>query len=333
MPKPPRKDFVKLYGNDGKVLRFTAQLAEAKPEDGDRLFVVNYNLADDTMQIFEPPQRNIGIVTGKFLEKGVHTNQITGELFKPQDFVSGNVIKVYNRAFELLDMDEYTRKYMQDPDAMRTYDLGAVLEKLRESMRQQFPAVRDIFRKFDFDHDGVLTLPEFRKALAKWGYMMSDAEALVIMKHFDTRKDGQVSYNEFCDALLDQDYTTAMMTLKPHLDQVQDSDYAGKASMKLQERGETEKVRKAVRDIGDCIYKHTQVFKKLMKEFVHLTHEPVVTCEQIAKALNDIGQPFALQDVTRCVLFVMPGVDPQRVSYIDFLKSMVTSYHDLCANR
>ena len=25
---------------------------------------------------------------------------------------------------------------------------------------------------------------------------------LKIMRHFDTRKDGQVSYNEFCDALL-----------------------------------------------------------------------------------------------------------------------------------
>jgi len=333
MPKPPRKDFVKLFGNDGKVLRFTAQLAEAKPEDSDRLFVVNYNLADDTMQIHEPPQRNIGIVTGKFLEKGVHTNQITGELFKPTDLFPGNVIKVYNRAFEILDMDEYTRKYIEFNGAPRTYDLGAVLEKLRESMRQQFPAVRDIFRKFDSDHDGVLTWQEFKKALEKWGYMMTTEEALVIMKHFDTRKDGQVSYNEFCDALLDQDYTTNMMTLKPRLDEVKDADYAAKASFKLEERGETEKVRKAVRDIGDCIYKHTAVFKKLMKEFVHMTHEPVVTCAQICRALTDIGQPFHLEDVTRCVLFVLPGVDPQRVNYIEFLKSMVTSYHDLCANR
>ena len=27
-------------------------------------------------------------------------------------------------------------------------------------------------------------------------------DVLKIMRHFDTRKDGQVSYNEFCDALL-----------------------------------------------------------------------------------------------------------------------------------
>lgn len=27
-------------------------------------------------------------------------------------------------------------------------------------------------------------------------------DVLKIMRHFDSRKDGQVSYNEFCDALL-----------------------------------------------------------------------------------------------------------------------------------
>merc|ERR1712025_346844 len=117
-----------------------------------------------------------------------------------------------------LDMDEYTRNYFENDGATRTYDLAAVLEKLREAMRQQFPGVRDVFRKFDSDHDGVLTKDEFKKALEKWGYMITPEEALVIMKHFDTRQDGQVSYNEFCDALLDQDYTTAMMTMKPMLD-------------------------------------------------------------------------------------------------------------------
>merc|ERR1740138_295457 len=175
---------------------------------------------------------------------------MTGQLFKPNDFYPGSIIQAYNRAFEIIDMDEYTRKYIENHGANQLYDLAAVLEKLREGMRQQFPLVRDIFRKFDADHDGVLTWQEFHKALEKWGYMMTTEEALVIMKHFDTRKDGQVSYNEFCDALLDQDYTTNMMTLKPRLDEVKDADYAAKASFKLEERGETEKVRKAVRDIG-----------------------------------------------------------------------------------
>ena len=30
---------------------------------------------------------------------------------------------------------------------------------------------------------------------------LANEDVLKIMRHFDTRKDGQVSYNEFCDAL------------------------------------------------------------------------------------------------------------------------------------
>jgi len=332
-PKPPKKDFVKSFSNDGKVLRFTAAYANPKAEDVDRLFVVNFNLADDALSIHEPPQRNIGIVTGKFLEKGIHVNQCTGEIFKPQDLFPGSIIKVYNREFEIIDMDEYTRKYIENPSVARSFDLDAVLEKFREGLRQQFPLARDIFRKFDSDHDGVMTLPEFKKALEKWGFQLSDEEVLAVMRHFDTRKDGQVSYNEFCDALLDEDYTTSMLKAKPTMQKHHDADYAQRAKSKLEERTETDNVRAAVRAMGDVVYKHTAAFTKLFKEFSHTTHERTLNCEQIQQAFKQIGHAFNIDDVRRCVLFVLPEVDPDRVSYVDFLKAMVTSFHDCSANR
>jgi len=328
LPKPPRKDVAKLYSNDGKVLHFTAQYANPKPEDVDRCFVVNFNLADDSLSIHEPPQRNLGIVTGKFLEQGVHVNQITGKLFQPRDLYPGAIIKVYNREFEIIDMDEYTRKYIEDPDAMRSFDLDAVLQKLREGLRQQYPLVRDIFRKFDLDHDGVLTMHEFRQALAKWGFQISEEESLVLMRHFDSRKDGQVSYNEFCDALLDEDYTTHMLKTKPPLQKSHSAAYAEKARSKVEERAETERVRSAVRALGDLIYQHTQALMKLLKEFTHMTHGQTVTCGQIVEALAQLGHTFDLEDVRRSVLFVLPNADTEHVNYVEFLKAMVASYHD-----
>merc|ERR1712032_664039 len=113
------KDFIKLYENEGKILRFTAKFLHPKPEDVSRLFVVNFHLQDDTLSIHEPPQRNLGIVTGKFLEKSVHLNQLTGMLCKPEDLVPGNTFKVYNNEFIIMDMDEYTRKMIQDPNGQR----------------------------------------------------------------------------------------------------------------------------------------------------------------------------------------------------------------------
>lgn len=33
-------------------------------------FIISYFLSDDTVLVFEPPQRNSGILGGKFLERG-----------------------------------------------------------------------------------------------------------------------------------------------------------------------------------------------------------------------------------------------------------------------
>merc|ERR1711907_832009 len=122
-----------------------------EPEDVLRRFVFNFYLWDDCMSIHEPPQRNLGIITGKFLEKGVHLNQKTGRLFEPRDCLPGNIVQCFNNEFEMLEMDEYTRKYLTDVNSAghQNYDLPSVLEKLREAMRQQGPTVKEIFRRFD----------------------------------------------------------------------------------------------------------------------------------------------------------------------------------------
>eukprot|EP00928_Gymnodinium_smaydae_P024383 TRINITY_DN1973_c0_g4_i1.p1 TRINITY_DN1973_c0_g4~~TRINITY_DN1973_c0_g4_i1.p1 ORF type:complete len:749 (+),score=176.38 TRINITY_DN1973_c0_g4_i1:99-2345(+) len=331
IPKPPKKDYNKLFYHEGKIMRFTARFAKPKPEDVDRLFVINYYLADDTMCIHEPPQRNLGIVTGKFLDKNVHLNQLTGDIFRIEDFTSGNRIKVLNHEFEIIDCDEYTRKLLADPNQRHTsMDLVTILEKMRESMRQQFPLVRDIFRRFDTDHDSVITKDEFKKGCEKFGFLLSDEEVITILKHFDARQDGQVSYNEFCDVLLDEDYTTSMLKTKPNMDLDYDASYHERAASKVEERAETEAVRKAVRELGDAVYKKSEFFPRLMKEFSHLTHLSVVNCEQIQWALLQLGQSFTLQDVQRAAVFVMgPDADLQAIPYIGFFRSLQNAYHDL----
>lgn len=333
IPKVPKKDFMKLFNNEGKILRFTGKFTQAKPEDEGRRFVFNFHLFDDTLSIHEPPQRNLGIVTGKFLEKGVHLNQKTGRLFEPADLIPGSIIKIFNHEFEILDMDEYTRKYITQDGAGPTVDLQAVLEKLREGMRQQFPLVRDIFRRFDTDHNGVITKQEFGQALHKFGFILSDEEVLIVMRHFDKRQDGQVSYNEFCDSLLDEDCTSEMLKSKAPIDARPDPQYNERAAMKAHERAETDKVRKAVRDIGDVFYKHVGMMQKMFKEFTHMTHQNYVSCEQIHAALLKIGFAFDLEDVQRCVLFVVPDADLDKLDYVHFCQSLVACYHDCCAVR
>jgi len=267
------------------------------------------------------------------LERGVHLNQVTGKLFNENDFYPGAVFKVYNREFEVLDPDEYTRKYVECGGSNRQYDLQAVLEKVRESLRQQYPLIRDIFRKFDKDKDGVITQTEFADILHKWGYQPTDEEVLVLMRHFDTREDGQISYNEFCDALLDEDYTQHMLKSKPPLQQEPCPMYKEYAQDREAEREETNKVRNAVRSIGDAIYKKSHVVTLLAKELNKMTHLPTIHWKKIHEAMEMQGHKFHPEDVYRSVVHVMPDSDPDDVNFTEYLKSMVTSYHDLSATR
>jgi len=330
VPKQPRKDLVKLFENDGKVLRFKAKFARPKVEDVDRVFVVSFYRMDDTISIHEPPQRNMGIMTGKFLEKGVHMNQKTGELFKTEDLMPGQTIKVYNHEFKIIDMDEYTQKRVVDPDAPNfAFDLEAVLHKLRASLLQSHPQVRDIFRRLDTDHDGVLTFSEFKKALQKFNMMLTDPEIEQVMRHFDHDKNGQVSYNDFCDVVLEEDYTTGMLAKKAGMDTSGPSDdYAARAQRKTMERTETAEVRRAVHKLGDVLYSKHGFLTKLFKEFKHYTHEPYLSVDQLHQALHGKGQIFEKSDIERAVLFINPDQDLAKVYYVEFFKAIQASYHD-----
>jgi len=75
------------------------------------------------------------------------------------------------------------------------------------------------------------------------------------------------------------------------------------------------------------------MFTKLFKEFSHMTHLQTVSWQQIHQALLETGHSFNPEDVYRTVMYVLPEVNPDEVPYVDFLKALVTSYHDLSNNR
>jgi len=242
----------------------------------------------------------------------------------------------------MLEMDEYSRKTFEDPDTVhKKFDLAVVMEKFRESMRQQFPNVRDTFRRVDSDHDGVITYAEFKQALAKYGFgQLSEDEIIIIMRHFDGRKDGQISYNEgqisyneFCDAILDEDFTQEMLKTKPHLQQDIDPVYKERVKAKSADREETSQVRRAVREVGDAVYQRRNVIGRLYKELEKMTHEAFVTNLQIKKALEAQGITFKLEDIDRVILYVYPQGDLKRIQYVEFFTTLLASHHDLSMAR
>lgn len=109
IPKPPKKDFFKWV--DQQIsLRFNAVFASPKPEDSNRQFIITYFLNDDSLQIYEPPLKNSGFWTGKFLERGNYKTR-QGIVFKPENLIVGQDIEINGYLFHITDCDDFTKKW------------------------------------------------------------------------------------------------------------------------------------------------------------------------------------------------------------------------------
>lgn len=133
IPQPPKKDFIKMLENDGKILRYAAVMDSLHSADQNRCFIISFWLSDDTMSIYEPSQRNSGIHGGQFLERtkvakpGSSTDN--PDFYKPQDLAIGSKIKAFKHCFIITDADEYVLKYMKERSQEFPQDMIDALEK------------------------------------------------------------------------------------------------------------------------------------------------------------------------------------------------------------
>jgi len=89
-----------------------------RKEERCRRFIIIYDLADDTISIYEPPIANSGFAGGKYLEKtrvarpGSTPEEPT--YYGPQDFYIGSIVDIFRKRFVIVDADYYVLKYMEE---------------------------------------------------------------------------------------------------------------------------------------------------------------------------------------------------------------------------
>jgi hypothetical protein len=123
VPKPEMLKLRQFLANDGHVLRFYALWDDRDRAFGDlRRFILNYYLADDTMEVRETLSSNDGRDP---FPSFVRRSQVPKEVlalsendprflsadhyYRPTDLKIGGTINVLNRAFFIYDCDEFTR--------------------------------------------------------------------------------------------------------------------------------------------------------------------------------------------------------------------------------
>ena len=183
-PTPPPKDEKKLIEKMHDCLRFTARMITKNTVDASRKFIITYFLNDDTVQIYEPPQRNSGIVAGKYLQRIRMKNPETGEYFKPADFEVGRVLTINGVQYELLQATEYAMSYMEaDPDNFPQSDLVSIIERLRYLIKRSDKTPKEIFIQYS-DH-GKMDVNLLMELFKGVGYEITRHEACTVMRRYN----------------------------------------------------------------------------------------------------------------------------------------------------
>ncbi|XP_014194781.1 EF-hand domain-containing family member C2 isoform X2 [Haplochromis burtoni] len=205
LPKPPRKDFQKFmakdrYGLDSKVLNFQAKMITADPVDRERVFIISFYLSNDTISVFERPQKNSGVLGGKFLERG-RVKKPGQELFKSQlsqyftaqDLYVGATLCLNSINFQLLDADEYTFKYMeQHAEEFPRANMGIIISKLRSLPEEKQREIRKFLTLSDPSNTGFIPFESIRSLLLGLDCNLSEHEVLVLGRCFSEREQTQV---------------------------------------------------------------------------------------------------------------------------------------------
>ncbi|XP_056610503.1 EF-hand domain-containing family member C2 [Triplophysa dalaica] len=201
LPKPPQKDFRKLMEKDrqglvSNVLRFAGKMLTDSPIDKDRVFIIYFYLSDDTIAVFEPPQRNSGIIGGKFLERS-RVKKPGQELFKSemseyftaQDLYIGAKLHLNSQPFQLIDADEFTFSYMeQHAEEFPRSNVGTIISKIKSIREEQKKKVKQFLMMSDPGNTGFVSYESFRTLLADMGGQLSEHEIMTLGRTYSLQE-------------------------------------------------------------------------------------------------------------------------------------------------
>ncbi|XP_069492602.1 EF-hand domain-containing family member C2 [Ambystoma mexicanum] len=209
VPKPPQKDFRKFMekdrrGLESNVLRFAAKLVTDNPIDKERTFIISFFLSDDTILVYEPPQRNSGVLGGKFLERSqvrkpgqeIFKSEMS-EYFKAQDLFVGAKVLFNCHHFMLVDADDYAFTYMEkNSDEFPVADISSIIIKLREAGASKSREIKQLFAGSDPGNTNVIAYDQFRNLITRISDgNLCEHEIMTLGRNYGVRDTGEVDLN------------------------------------------------------------------------------------------------------------------------------------------
>jgi Ca2+-binding EF-hand superfamily protein len=195
IPKPPQRDFKKFMESDRKglishVLRFVAVMDTDYSVDKSRRFIVSFYLSDDTIAVFEPPQRNSGVLGGKYLERGrvklpgqeIFKSEFT-KYYSASDFYVGAKPVFNDITFIIVGADEYALSYMEArPNEFPMSNLTKIVSKIKgKAADVDADSIRNSLTTYD-NGNGAVPIALIKTVLSQFG--LNEHEVLTITREY-----------------------------------------------------------------------------------------------------------------------------------------------------
>ncbi|XP_068125931.1 EF-hand domain-containing family member C2 [Hyperolius riggenbachi] len=206
LPKPPQRDFKKFMekdrnGLESNVLRFVAQLVSDNPIDMERKFIISYFLSDDTIAVFEPTERNSGILGGKFLERcrikkpgQEFFKSNMSEYFSAADLFVGARVNFNGHNFILADADEYVFSYMEKhAHEFPVSDIASIITKLRRMCEPKSREIKQLFAANDPGNRNYMVYETFRNVMVDISETnLTEHEIMTVGRYYSVREKPEV---------------------------------------------------------------------------------------------------------------------------------------------
>ncbi|RNF05627.1 protein associated with the ribbon compartment of flagellar microtubule [Trypanosoma conorhini] len=198
--KPQKPDFAKLEKEEGRVMRFLAELANPLVRgDEKRQFVISFHRAKDEVEIFEKPERNSGFIAGRFLCRGVYEKRLpdgSSVPYTPEDFEVGKEIVILERPFKLIAMDNETKRILEDKEVFATENrMRDLLLLFKQQIQLKFLRVHEAY--CTLAPEGVLGYRQVLEFLRSCSCTITDEEAVLLVQNIVPDSTGVISFGQF----------------------------------------------------------------------------------------------------------------------------------------
>ncbi|CDJ40996.1 hypothetical protein, conserved [Eimeria tenella] len=167
---------------------------------------------------------------------------------------------------------------------------------------------------------GFLTYQDFQKGMERFGYTITEQDALAIARYFDSTKDGKVDFEEFCKGMLE--LQGPFLANSQRLSDALHSDikgYGETAKVEFTKLEDIRAIKRSFKLLQARLYQQPRMLQLLTKEFARSSLGRKVPLSEAVQVFDRCGFEQSHEEIRSIVQELLPGTEGDEIDYIDLI--------------